>query len=1416
MANKQFTKTTTFTYVLFLGVDVKDPDKEVEQLTLQSKKEMEYQEKWKITLQGVKFNRRVYEPGKIEAELVVRPKDANVEKLSMAKATELFQHRFAELSILDTTTQERQNMAWNYYVYEVNPQLLMQASGDVDMVVKLTMFSLDKLMTLDKYSKAYVAKKLGSGILDSESRQFGFKNVLFKTDSTHMQYAVYQKSVTKKDANGKDTTVTGNVEFIHPYLVQYNESFYDFMARSANRLGEFFYFEEGQLNLGLPKSGDDPIEIVDYVSVTSQGISDSPIDVTVFYRDSMKDGDGEMDKLNFAQLERDATGYPEDIFKEGLFYNAEVGYDEYLYPLEKDKWSTFLREMGIDSLQGGGLSIGLSLLSNYLAGTQTDIASSMIDLAIGLGKQWAALAASTGLLFIDSPLGDSVNTVGNKTYFDPIKKGDTAGEQTDNAHAVQFGTLTPAGWPTVAFYADRRRQEEEQQRQMICIDMGTGFIPVKLGDKIKVSGLDETYVVVEIRQVANEKWTHNYRKYGDTSASDIYVDKQSQLIFAIPITSDGKAVPPVLVAPYIRTSGPQTAFVVDNKDPKYQCRVRIAFPWQSRKEGRRLALKQAQSALEKAVEDEKAAEKYLANLKALRQNLDLQKDTLTKLSRDSDELKEEQDKIEKELKEVRERKAELEKEEKEDTATEVTPPVYLRRIKRQNELKGLVAREEMLVALEEYVKESTTTGLDAVLEKMKNTIEQQSSVVTKAKERLEEVRKEKQQKVDELEAAKDEWTQEIKDIATPWIRVTTPMASPGGGTHFTPQVGDEVLVNFEADNVERPYVVGSLYSKNMMDPVEGLTRNFNSTPPNQELKKDPTMVIMSPNGHQVTFKDTPDGTAFTEKIQGGLFKMISGLSGYKFDALKDLTGGIYIGDRWGLNEISMVSHSREINIKSPFGTVSINAFSGISINAPNGDISIVGKNIKIEAGNNLSITSGTNIQSVDPEATKLGKFGNFLQGVAFGGLAGVADVVSRKFLDMRFLRHAAEVMLRPIEGTMCIKSKRYMMLEAGKGSATFPIDRYKGEAKDEAQAERLFFNNLIDCIEEMNRRYDQFVAIYKQKWDSAYHKLQTYTDEIDILIEEGNLESPVTKAFTVNVAAEWQPPFEVADLENIVINPFLNGELLLSVEEITSKKAEMMNKANDMAKAVWEIRKLVIDQFPHLLDGYQHQEELPMDGILRTSFTDKVAVRTDDWKAKYGDGQPTGEFLASEFDNIRGDDPFIVKAKKYKRMLAAYFIAKVAESPDYQIDPTKIKGDGIKDTLGNLFGAVGNFLADPKAVTAKGKYLNIHYKPGDVKEDRMESEYHWIHFIRKMQKPENGFLRKLYENTVGVALSYMQTEEFKAIHDRNVWKDRGDGLLLISTDAGKTHEFNNGQWQELEGDNRGNWDGLVRALKAIK
>jgi len=49
-------------------------------------------------------------------------------------------------------------------------------------------------------------------------------------------------------------------------------------------------------------------------------------------------------------------------------------------------------------------------------------------------------------------------------------------------------------------------------------------------------------------------------------------------------------------------------------------------------------------------------------------------------------------------------------------------------------------------------------------------------------------------------------------VESDWARVVTPMAGPGRGVYFLPEVNDEVLVAFEHGNPDTPYVLGGLWN----------------------------------------------------------------------------------------------------------------------------------------------------------------------------------------------------------------------------------------------------------------------------------------------------------------------------------------------------------------------------------------------------------------------------------------------------------------------------------------------------------------------------------------------------------------------------------------------------------------------------
>jgi uncharacterized protein involved in type VI secretion and phage assembly len=72
-----------------------------------------------------------------------------------------------------------------------------------------------------------------------------------------------------------------------------------------------------------------------------------------------------------------------------------------------------------------------------------------------------------------------------------------------------------------------------------------------------------------------------------------------------------------------------------------------------------------------------------------------------------------------------------------------------------------------------------------------------------------------------------------------WAPVATLMSGGKRGSWFMPEVGDEVLVAFNQDNVEHPYVLGFVW-------------NGEEQPPENDYH---TRTIVTPGGHKLRFED---------------------------------------------------------------------------------------------------------------------------------------------------------------------------------------------------------------------------------------------------------------------------------------------------------------------------------------------------------------------------------------------------------------------------------------------------------------------------------------------------------------------------------------------------------------------------------
>ena len=152
-----------------------------------------------------------------------------------------------------------------------------------------------------------------------------------------------------------------------------------------------------------------------------------------------------------------------------------------------------------------------------------------------------------------------------------------------------------------------------------------------------------------------------------------------------------------------------------------------------------------------------------------------------------------------------------------------------------------------------------------------------------------------------------------------WARLAVPMAGNNRGTWFLPEVGDEVLVACDAERVEHPYILGSLW--NGQEPPPETNSNGQN-----DIRK-----IRSRSGHEIIFDDG---------ARGRIDIHLSDNKRVRMDP-----DGILISDDKG----------NQIEIKSTPGTISIQSNAKLSIQSKVIDI-------KADASMTLQATGTLTIQ----------------------------------------------------------------------------------------------------------------------------------------------------------------------------------------------------------------------------------------------------------------------------------------------------------------------------------------------------------------------------------------------------------------------------------------------------------------------
>ena len=580
---------------------------------------------WTFTLQNLSYSKAIYKPG----ELIFKLQITGCSGVNAIYST--FKGKKIELTA--QADNKSSSIAKDYYIFGIQ----IEKKGNV-YYATFQAYDPFKFLTLDKYCKAYTGKKIIQDIflneelwpnnitdknlkgisiedIDATQKKIEELNDQIKKETDTKKKEELEKQKNKEEKNlvekkgqfiiiPKARYLTYKMEsetkeFIQPYLVQYNESFFDFLVRVSNRCGEFLYYEDGYFNIGWnkktkkdkdDKEHDDITPITEYVSVN---FSDETVTawkenyiVSSYHNYSLtenkierfpsllpldeeklrtKYGEGYIIqeeeegkitvtyKINNSGELRTEKGIKRSAYEVNVsdlqFQNSHLASDENLVSLPpKDKytkWEDFALWPGY-----------------FFINAVTDIVNSA-----DIIEATKNLISDTGITILNCSLSakaanDDYEDKNFKkgTYTNDRKKGDrihpfSTSEENMNTTLSSYVTFS------LEFYEAIRKGIEANERSRIQIALGDHFYPLTLGCLIELDG--KKYIVVQMNGCANS----------GAETLDIEAIPYDQLVF-----------PPAAPVAPIREAKAQRAFITHNADPLKMNRVRVRYPWQSQTE----------------------------------------------------------------------------------------------------------------------------------------------------------------------------------------------------------------------------------------------------------------------------------------------------------------------------------------------------------------------------------------------------------------------------------------------------------------------------------------------------------------------------------------------------------------------------------------------------------------------------------------------------------------------------------------------------------------------------------------------------------------------------------------------------------------------------------------------------------------
>jgi hypothetical protein len=493
--------------------------------------------------------------------------------------------------------------------------------------------------------------------------------------------------------------------------------------------------------------------------------------------------------------------------------------------------------------------------------------------------------------------------------------------------------------------------------------------------------------------------------------------------------------------------------------------------------------------------------------------------------------------------------------------------------------------------------------------------------------------------------------------------------------------------------------------------------------------------------------------------------------------------------------------------------VEIGAFTGINIKAPNGDIKISGKNVTIEAGSKLTLHSGKNI--VDKKDMKT-KFADAAKAAGSTFLdKTVGDLVNLKVVDMDIVRNVIEVFMRPIEGSLLLKSNNYVMLESGTGKVQVPLDRY---APSYQKAYKMLdkdshkvYAKIVYYIKLIDKKVNNFSADYNKKKAVAFAKKVPFDDTVNMIWKSGEPKPNI-------IEAVWG----IKDNNNFVKINGDQGTLKKTIDDVKAEKlkehflegpapapnldqvkAYLTPSAEAYGEAIVDLHKHALSfktLFPEndikdtnqFIFGVDKDDDTAwIDDVFKALFVtvggenNPFKNTLDIWIGNYQNdqGKPTDDFMSEDYKTggtQANPDPFH-KMLIHKRKMIAKFLLDLKNNNANKVENVQVQA----------------------GEEAPRKFFTVCYKDDWITDANMKDKWKDVAYL-EAQAPEEaakpkGFLANAAAMAMkaGSALLDHLKECAKPFYNKDapyggwahqVWNET-NGNILISSEKGKTYEI---------------------------